>query len=227
MAVLRNKLVKNFTMIPNALITDKKLKAPVFKVICYLFSRPDGWNINNKDVMKSLGIARRETMSSYWKSALESGWINRVKKENGFGYDYILHDSPPTLAIKNENKNSDITRENKQKQALSNKKVTTKSFKKPTVEEIRVYCQERKNSIDPQLFFDSYESKGWMIGKHKMKCWKASVRTWERNNFNQNQNYHRPQVDHLSVSDFSDYQQNDRKLTSVEIAEYMNEKGDF
>ena len=27
---------------------------------------------------------------------------------------------------------------------------------------------------------DYYESKGWMIGKNKMKDWKASIRTWEK-----------------------------------------------
>ena len=54
------------------------------------------------------------------------------------------------------------------------------TFKKPTVEEVRAYCQERKNNVDPETFVDFYESKNWMIGKNKMKDWKAAVRTWER-----------------------------------------------
>ena len=58
-------------------------------------------------------------------------------------------------------------------------------FQKPTVEEIKAYCQERKNNVDPQRFFDFYESKGWFVGKSKMKDWKASVRTWEKNSFSQ------------------------------------------
>ena len=53
-------------------------------------------------------------------------------------------------------------------------------FTKPTVEEVRAYCRERNNDIDPETFIDFYESKGWMIGKQHMKDWKASVRTWER-----------------------------------------------
>lgn len=55
-----------------------------------------------------------------------------------------------------------------------------KTFCKPTVEEIKAYCIERKNNIDSQYFFDYYESKGWMVGKNKMKDWKACVRTWEK-----------------------------------------------
>lgn len=53
-------------------------------------------------------------------------------------------------------------------------------FKPPTVDDVRAYCTERGNSVDPQSFVDFYESKGWMIGKNKMKDWKAAVRTWER-----------------------------------------------
>lgn len=55
-----------------------------------------------------------------------------------------------------------------------------KKFAPPSVDEVRSYCQERKNSIDAQSFVDFYESKGWMVGKNKMKDWKAAVRTWER-----------------------------------------------
>ena len=53
-------------------------------------------------------------------------------------------------------------------------------FVPPTVDEISEYCRERKNNVNPEKFFDFYESKGWMIGKNKMKDWKAAVRTWER-----------------------------------------------
>lgn len=58
-------------------------------------------------------------------------------------------------------------------------------FVKPTVEEIKAYCEERNNRVSPDDFFNFYESKGWLIGKSPMKDWKAAVRTWERNNFNQ------------------------------------------
>ena len=52
-------------------------------------------------------------------------------------------------------------------------------FKKPTLEEVESYCKERKNNVDPERFIDFYESKDWMIGKNKMKDWKACIRTWE------------------------------------------------
>ena len=53
-------------------------------------------------------------------------------------------------------------------------------FKKPTLEEITDYCKERDNHVEPQQFIDHYEANGWMVGKAKMKNWKAAVRTWEK-----------------------------------------------
>lgn len=55
-------------------------------------------------------------------------------------------------------------------------------FVKPTFEEVDAYCCQRNNDVDPQAFIDFYESKGWMVGKNKMKDWQAAVRNWERCN---------------------------------------------
>lgn len=57
----------------------------------------------------------------------------------------------------------------------------TKNFSPPTLEEVKAYLDERGSAIEAASFIDFYESKGWMIGKNKMKDWKAAVRTWERN----------------------------------------------
>ncbi len=63
---------------------------------------------------------------------------------------------------------------------IKNKRNNNSTFVKPTVEEVRAYCLERGNGVDPEAFVSFYDSKGWMIGKNKMKDWKAAVRTWER-----------------------------------------------
>lgn len=57
-----------------------------------------------------------------------------------------------------------------------------KRFIPPTVEEVRSYCAERNNNVDAQRFVDYYTANGWLVGKNKMKDWRAAVRTWERNN---------------------------------------------
>ena len=59
------------------------------------------------------------------------------------------------------------------------KKNTT--FKTPSLEEVKAYCDERRNGVDPQRFVDYYTANGWMVGRNRMKDWKAAVRTWEKN----------------------------------------------
>ena len=73
-------------------------------------------------------------------------------------------------------KEIDIDKDIKEK----DKKKTAKRFTPPTVEEVRAYCLERGNAVDPERFVDFYASKGWKVGNQGMKDWKACVRTWEK-----------------------------------------------
>lgn len=59
-----------------------------------------------------------------------------------------------------------------------------RTFVRPQLEEVKAYCDERKNGIDADKFFNHYESIGWKVGKNPMKDWKAAIRTWERNTDN-------------------------------------------
>ena len=53
-------------------------------------------------------------------------------------------------------------------------------FCPPTVDEVKAYCLEKNYTVDAENFCDFYESKGWFVGKNKMKSWQAAVRTWQR-----------------------------------------------
>jgi len=67
-------------------------------------------------------------------------------------------------------------------QSTTNKNVKNEKniFKQPTIEEVQNYCLERNNNVDAKRWFDFYVSKGWLVGKSKMRDWKASVRAWEK-----------------------------------------------
>lgn len=86
-------------------------------------------------------------------------------------YESVTKNNESKSKIKKENNNINII-------------IKERKFEKPTIVAIRDYCNERKNSIDPEQFYDFYESKNWMIGKNKMKDWKAAIRMWERNKGN-------------------------------------------
>ena len=84
---------------------------------------------------------------------------------------------------------------------------SVKRFQPPTVEEVRSYCTERGNNVDPQTFVDFYEAKGWMVGSNHMKDWRACVRTWEKNRVDRGRGKQNPALKYeqtpISETDFN------------------------
>ena len=79
--------------------------------------------------------------------------------------------SLPPISPQEEKKTTVVVEEKSQKR-----------FVKPTIDEIRAYCVERRNGIDAERFFHYYEANGWVVGPKKpMKNWKSAVVTWEKN----------------------------------------------
>lgn len=62
--------------------------------------------------------------------------------------------------------------------------IKRKVFKKPTLEELEQFRLEFKLNVDCQYFYDYYESNGWKVGRNSMKDWKATLRNWNRKQFN-------------------------------------------
>ena len=90
-------------------------------------------------------------------------------------------------------KEKEIDKENKKENTILispvvNTETARAIFLPPTISEVKEYCEKRKNGINPEQFVNFYQSKGWMIGKNKMKDWKAAVRTWEIQNRKNNGN---------------------------------------
>lgn len=72
----------------------------------------------------------------------------------------------------------DIDTEEEKKEIKKSK--THSRFTQPTLDEVKAYCIERGNKVDAQRFIDYYTANGWKVGRNSMKDWKATVRTWER-----------------------------------------------
>ena len=55
-------------------------------------------------------------------------------------------------------------------------------FIKPTIDEIKTFLNDQEYETDTDRyavrFYNFYESKGWKVGKEKMKDWKAAIRGW-------------------------------------------------
>lgn len=55
-------------------------------------------------------------------------------------------------------------------------------FQRPSVDDVVQYAQEKKIDIDAESFWNFYDSKGWMVGKNKMKNWRSCVGGWAARN---------------------------------------------
>ena len=96
-------------------------------------------------------------------TSVSNGFDNDVKSYNNIYNNNI---------IQTDSKHTDI----KHSRAASPRE----GFVPPTVAEVAEYCASRANGIDADEFVDFYTSKGWFVGKNKMRDWRAAVRTWEK-----------------------------------------------
>ena len=152
-----------------------------------------------------------KTSVSKWVSALrDAGYIN-VQVQYKEGTKQILHRyitlvkdpieeklMTPIRKVKDpieekliDNNTSNNTNNNTMNiGVVTPEKKVKKLFVKPTLTEVIDYCNATQANIDPQDFMDFYESKGWMVGRNKMKCWKSCVRRWKRMEVEKNREKH-------------------------------------
>lgn len=101
------------------------------------------------------------------------------------------------------------TNDSKQEQTQTK---TIKKFVPPTVEEVRAYCTERKNNVDPEAFVAHYTANGWKVGgRGAMKDWKAAVITWEKNDFSSKGSGKKVVAQDYTQRDYSDRQKQAEK----------------
>ena len=134
-----------------------------------------GWFFNTEN-----NIERDTTLTRYQQrkclKTLVKYKIIEVKRKGIPAKLYFKINEQQVVQFLNNLKSIKSTTINKNKEII----IKNKYFKKPTVDDVKLYCTERDNKIDAEAFHDFYESKDWFVGKSKMKDWKAAVRTWER-----------------------------------------------
>ena len=176
-----------FEIIPRALaqaITNPDALA----IWIYLVTKPTNWIVRKTEIMQHFGISRyRYADAMKLLKDMKLVTIAHVQDEQGkmTGTLIWVHASNEVytedtiyrhVGTPNSRENSTLK---EQESLLKNNRVIGK-FVPPEVEEVRNYIKEHKYPVDPEQFVDFYESKGWMIGKNKMRSWQAAVRTWSR-----------------------------------------------
>lgn len=124
------------------------------------------------------GEARREKAENNEQDGTKGTSVHSVQQNEQKGTKRTDNDTVNVNDNVNVTGNVTVINNRGNSDELQTKKQTR--FTPPTVDEVREYCRERGNSVNAETFVDFYTAKGWVVGKNKMKDWKAAVRTWEK-----------------------------------------------
>ena len=179
---------------------DMPLSARCLYFTLGMFADDDGFVGSPKGIMRQCGASQDDMnilLAKRFLLAFDSGVVvikhwrinNYLRNDRYQSTTYLEEKDTLTLDEKNAYTEKDkefgipnigipsIDKDSIVKDSINN----NSRFTPPTVEEVREYCNERKNNVDPETFVDFYTAKNWYIGKNKVKDWRACVRTWERN----------------------------------------------
>ena len=134
----------------------------------------DGWFFNTE-----ANIEKDTTLTPYQQrkclKTLKTNLVLETKRKGIPAKQYFKINEQQVIKLLNNLSATNLTSINKNKEI----RIINKLFTIPTISEVEIYCLERKNNIEAESFINFYDSKGWMVGKNKMKDWRACIRTWE------------------------------------------------
>ena len=206
----RAKNTQNYSVINNAIFEDVSLSWKAKGLFCYLLSLPNDWQIHAAELEHHASDGR-DSLKAAIKELVAAGFleVESRKDESGrfAGNCYKIIEQPQrenrsgktvdgkTAAEKpltekpqllNTNNTNYLNNKILNKQNTNKKKA---AFVPPTVDEVKAYCEERNNKVDAVYFVDYYTARQWHFNNGgKMKDWRATVRTWERRNFESSSN---------------------------------------
>ena len=137
-----------------------------------------------------------------------------------------LNKTEQTITNDNKTEQTESNLPKEKEKEKENKKEKEKRFIPPTVEEVAEYCKERGNSINPQYFVDYHIARDWILSNgKKMKDWKATIRTWEGNNYNRKQPVKVLPAQNFPQRDYKDVNEQIMSDLAAEVAEFNKGAG--
>lgn len=195
MAVIRVNKTGDYTVMSNTHFKEKEMSLKSKGLLSMMLSLPDTWDYSIAGLV-SLSKDGKDSVMNALTELEEFGYLVRTKltddKGRFAGYDYDIYEKPQTEKPFSENPNTEKPNSENPPQLNTNKSKTNKKsntkdiegkrkrFIPPTLEEVKAYCLERKNNVDPQKFYDYFTASDWYDSKgNKVKSWKQKIITWE------------------------------------------------
>ena len=152
-------------------------------VFDYGLFKTDGESVWSESVLdrlnqrRDISDKRKLAALARWRQSLENQSQTHNKASEG-----RINNNANAMQVQSTS-NTNAGHKGKKRKENIKENIKEKSiarFSPPTIEEIKAYALEKGHTFDTERFFDFYESKGWFVGKNKMKDWKAAVRNWAR-----------------------------------------------
>lgn len=108
-------------------------------------------------------------------SAVDNDNANRQRRFREKQKELALQTRYESVTENNESKSieTDIDKD---------KEIKEKRFTPPSIDEVASYISEKGYNVNAEAFVNFYESKGWYVGKNRMKNWRAAVANWNQRN---------------------------------------------
>lgn len=216
MPVIRVEKTKDYTVMANYHLKDKRLSLKAIGLLSKILSLPPDWDYT-VDGLASICKDKRDCIRKAIIELEANGYITRSRQRLSNGtlgeMEYTVREKPessdqqvkkpalenPTLVnpmlgkptLENPpqlNTNTSSTKAESKKESSTDvcgadAPGGSKRFAPPSTEDVRAYCEERNNGIDPDKFVDYYTAQGWKLSNGQpMKDWRAAVRNWEHRN---------------------------------------------
>lgn len=142
-------------------------------------------NLQEKNLIdiKLKGMPAKRYIKIFEEQVVKILNINKLKNYTSRCLKFT-HQDVKNLNINNNKINNNKINNNNNKNnniIINNNIIEKKKFKPPTLEEVKEYCKQRNNNVDPKKFFDYYEVGDWKDSKgNKLKNWKQKLITWEK-----------------------------------------------
>ena len=201
MSVFRVNKTKDYVTMSKNHLKEKKMSLKAKGLLSEMLGLPDEWDYSI-DGLVAINKENESAIKSTLTELKEFGYLKVTKlmpnatTSGRIEYIYDIYEKPIQEGKKQEVENLPLEIQPLEIQPienptqLNNKELNTKQlnnkeykrFVKPTLEQIKEYCLERKNNVDSERFFNYYEANGWVQGKSRkpIKDWKACIRTWEQ-----------------------------------------------
>jgi hypothetical protein len=187
----------NYQKVSKGIIFNQEIDTLTLGIYVRVLAMGKKWELNVKGLASTISVSADKIRFAF--ASLEKAGYLRRKRVQGThgrfsGWDYEISSVPFTDIAKTptsvntdigENRipenGEDIYRDNIQDRDNTENRDKRVVFHRPTIQQVRDYCKERNNNLDPDYFYDKMEAVGWTLKSGQtVKDWRAVIRTWEK-----------------------------------------------